>query len=143
MIGFSEKDKETYYVRLEEGAQRSDPFGFIIPGRYGGIYVHGDGLFGVSTNSISRISKAIRRLPFIRVVQDGDDGINAVFPAEHLKTVAGMVKARRRRKLTPEHRELLKISGSKHQFQGARSLRNRPPDQPDPIQSARPQFREP
>jgi hypothetical protein len=38
----------------------------------------------------------------VRVVQDGEDGINVVFDVRHFEEVTEVLKPRRRRRLTPE-----------------------------------------
>jgi hypothetical protein len=41
---------DKYRIAREEGADRHDPAGFIIPCKRGHIYVHGRELLGVATN---------------------------------------------------------------------------------------------
>jgi hypothetical protein len=104
MIGFAKEHRQIYRVRREEGSEHGDPYGFLIRGTYGDLYVHGPGMFGVATHKAGGIAWQIRRLPFVKMVQDGDDGINATFAAEHLDTIAKLVKSRIRPRLTPEQR---------------------------------------
>jgi hypothetical protein len=117
MIGFSDQHRKTYRVRLEEAGLRADPYAWIIPGGRGEIYVHGPDTFGVATKGKRR---KLRALPWLKIVQDGDDGFNAVFPAERLKNVARMIGAYRRRHLSPAHRaaavaSLAKINSNRAQ----------------------------
>lgn len=56
------------------------------------------------TNRAGTVARALRRLPFVRVAQDGSDGINAVFDVAHFDEVAALMKPRRRRRLSPEAR---------------------------------------
>jgi hypothetical protein len=101
MIGFSKEHRQRFRVRLEEAGLRADPYAWIIPGSRGEIYVHGPDTFGVATKGKRR---KLRALPRLTITQDGDDGFNAVFPAERLKNVARMIGAYRRRHLSPEQR---------------------------------------
>ncbi len=119
MIGFSDQIKNTYRTRIEDGGLKADPYAWLVLGLFGDLYVAGDGLLGVSTHKAGGIAKQIRRLPFVKVVQDGDDGINATFAAEHVKLILRLIKARRRRKLTPERRAKLVEAGRGYHFHGA------------------------
>jgi hypothetical protein len=101
MIGFTEEHRQRFRVSIEEGGVRTDPYAFVIEGSRGQIYVHAPGVFGVATIG-NRLK--LRAQPWLTVTQDGDDGFNAVFPAERLKAVARLIGSYRRRKLSPEHR---------------------------------------
>jgi hypothetical protein len=101
MIGFTEEHRQRFRVSIEEGGQRSDPYAFVIEGSRGQIFVYGEGRFGVATIG-NRLK--LRAQPWLTITQDGDDGFNAVFPAERLNSVARLIGAYRRRKLNPEHR---------------------------------------
>jgi hypothetical protein len=107
MIGFTDEHRQRFRIRLDEGAVRSDPYGQFIPGRFGDVYVHGDGVLGVSTHNSRGVVPQLRVLPYVQVVEDASDGINATFPAEHLKNVDRIVKLRRRKRLSPEQRAVL------------------------------------
>jgi hypothetical protein len=102
MIGFTDQVKRAYRIEREAGAEHGDPFGDIIPARYGHVYVHGDGLYGAATNGRGM---ARRVASLGRIVADADDGVNVVFPAARLPAVARLIGARRRRRLSPEQRE--------------------------------------
>ena len=117
MIGFTDDHYKTYRLKLEQGARPSDPYGWIAPGSRGHIYVHGPDTFGVATKG--RCPK-LRAMPWLTIVQDGDDGFNAVFPVERLKTVARMIGAYRKRKLTPGQRQALVAHGAQHRFRGVK-----------------------
>ena len=62
------------------------------------------------------VAKRLRALPFVSVVQDGTDGINAVFDVYHFDTVAEIMQPRRRRRLTPEGKARLAEAGRKTRF---------------------------
>ena len=96
MIGF---DKSKFRVEREEGAESGDPFGDVVQGRYGHLYIHGADLFGVATNGRGMARKVAA---LARVVQSGDDGGNAVFGPDRLASVARLIGAQRRSQLSPE-----------------------------------------
>ena len=64
----------------------------------------GDGALVACTNSLLTTKRLLAAVPGCRLVQDGADGANVVFPVEHLDTVAGVLRLRRRRRYTPAQR---------------------------------------
>ena len=93
---------------------RADAEGFpVIPGRYGKIEWHCDGVncsscalpgrFAIAAHSSRpRLFAKLWAIPGVQRHQTGDREMRAVFPAEALEQVADVIKARRRRTLTPE-----------------------------------------
>jgi hypothetical protein len=108
-----------YRIKFEEGyvAERGqkgrsyDPWLVILLCQHGHIYPHGRGLLGASTNYRGSIAKRLSALPCVRVIQDGDDGINVVFRLEDFHAVADLLKPKRRRQLSAEHRQRLADMG--------------------------------
>ena len=103
--GFAEKNR--YRLRYETessetGNRTLDPWLAIIPGKHGHIYVHGETKLGCATKLRGGKSRQIRTLTGVRVTQDGDDGINAVFGASLLPEVCRIVGARKKRTVSPE-----------------------------------------
>ena len=93
---------------------QADPEGFpIIPGRHGQIEWYCDGVncsscalpgqlaLAVHTNH-PRLFEKLWAVPGVKRHQTGDTEIRAVFPPEALEQVAQVIKARRRRSLSPE-----------------------------------------
>jgi hypothetical protein len=92
----------------------ADPEGFpMIPGRLGriewycdGIDCHGCPLPGELALAVwcdrARLFPKLWTIPGVRRWQTGDTEIRAVFPVEALDQVAGVIRARRRRTLSPE-----------------------------------------
>lgn len=73
----------------------------LIPGRYGQIeWFDGDDL-AVYTNR-PRLFAKLWAIPGVRRHQTGDSEMRAVFPPEAVEQVAAVIKARRRRTLSPE-----------------------------------------
>jgi hypothetical protein len=83
---------------------RDDPDELVIPGRAGFVAVYGAGTLVACTNGIAATKRILVGVPGARVTQDGDDGQNIAFPAEHLPIVAELLRLRKRRRchLTPE-----------------------------------------
>jgi hypothetical protein len=126
----------TYRIAREEGADRNDPANFIIARKRGHIYVHGRKLLGVATNGRGPTVKRLAALPGLTVVQDGSDGINATFGIELFKAVAAIIRPKRRRRLSPEHRAKLvaagksfRKAGSNERFESARRDQTAPDGQ--------------
>jgi hypothetical protein len=85
-----------------EGSRKDDPWLITIHCRYGHIYPYGGELLGASTERRGPVARRLADLSCVRVVQDGDDGVNVVFHVDDFNTVARNLKPRRRRQLTPE-----------------------------------------
>jgi hypothetical protein len=93
------------------GSRLDDPWLLVVRCRWGHVYVHGRDRLGVATNTRGNAARQISSIPGVRVLQDADDGINAVFPVELFERVAAIVKPLRRRRLSPENRERLVAMG--------------------------------
>jgi hypothetical protein len=73
----------------------------VIPGRYGQIeWFDGQSLAVYSDHR--RLFEKLWAIPGMRHHQTGDHEMRAIFPPEVLEQVAGAIKARRRRTLSPE-----------------------------------------
>jgi hypothetical protein len=106
---------DKYRVSREDGAEPNDPAGFIIPCKRGHIYRHSATLLGVATNGRG-IVRRLLAVSGLRIVQDGSDGINATFAPAEFEAVAKIIWAKRRRRLSPEHRAKLAASNQAHRF---------------------------
>jgi hypothetical protein len=102
---FQVTNEESYYGELGEGGRLKDPWLRIIPCRHGHIYPHGGDYLGASTDHRGPVAGRLAALPSVRLVQDGDDGINVVFHVHDFDTVAEVMKPKRRRWLTADQRE--------------------------------------
>jgi hypothetical protein len=94
-----------------ERGRAIDPWLLVIICRSGHIYVHSRDRLGVATNNRGATARALVSLPGVEVLQDGDDGLNAAFPLEAFDQVAAILNPRRRRRLSPEHRQRLVAMG--------------------------------
>src|SRR5207237_10151989 len=81
---------------------RVDAEGFpVIPGRCGQIEWF-DGRELAVYSDRPRLFTRLWAIPGVRRHQTGDRAVRAVFPVEAVEQVASVIKARRRRALTPE-----------------------------------------
>jgi hypothetical protein len=96
---------ESYDAERSEFRTAEEPWLQIIPCKYGHIFPWGGDLLAVSTNRRGAITDRIRSLPFVEVVQDGSDGINATFPLDRFDEVAEIVRPKRRRRLSESQRQ--------------------------------------
>jgi hypothetical protein len=103
--------EESYYAERGESARVHDPWLVVIPCKYGHIYPHGGEYLAASTTHRGAIANQLAALSCVRVVQDGDDGLNAVFHIGDFDQVAAVMKPKRRRKLSFEHAEKLATAG--------------------------------
>ena len=77
----------------------------MIPCEHGHICPWGGENLAACTRTAGPVAMRLRSLPFVEVVQDGADGVNAVFPADRFDEVAAVIKPKRRRVLSPEARQ--------------------------------------
>lgn len=94
--------EESYAAERGNSARTLDPWLLTIPCKFGHIYAYGGALLGASTDRRGPIANQLAALPCVRVVQDGDDGINVVFHVRDFAQVAEVIKPRRRRRLSAE-----------------------------------------
>lgn len=94
-----------YQVRTDHSnGSLHDPWQLMIPCRFGHIYPHGDRLLGVATNGRGPVANRLAALRCVRIVLDGDDGINVVFDVGDFDSVAQVMQPKRRRRLSAEKR---------------------------------------
>ncbi len=105
--------EESYAAERGEHGRAHDPWLLTIPCQHGHVYPHGDGLLGASTDRRGKITNRLAALSCVREQQDGDDGLNAVFDVDNFDEVATIMKPKRRRKLSPEHRAKLTEAGTR------------------------------
>ena len=103
----------TYDPSAESEANgKNDPWMFVIPCQYGEIYPHSNKL--LSIRSISRVGQ---ELPSLKILNDGDGEAVFLFPPEMMNKVARIVKPRKRRHLSAEHKQKLMKSSECFRFQ--------------------------
>jgi hypothetical protein len=97
--------------------ERADPWAMTLPCRGGVvIYPHGDGMLAVEIDYHRHLAKRVGAIPGIRLHQGGDRERTFLFPLELFDRVAELVKPRRRRRLSPEHREASRARLARYQF---------------------------
>src|SRR4029078_10284998 len=89
---------------IRRDGRHYDPWLLTIPCRLGHIYVHGGGFLGASTNRRGPVANQLARISGVRVVQDGDDGVNVVFHVDLFTQVAAIMKPKRRRRLSDQQK---------------------------------------
>ena len=97
--------EESYVADHGDGARVENPWLTIIPCQRGHIYPHSHNQLGASTDRCGKITNQLKRLAFIEVVQDGEDGVNVIFEVSDFEKVAEIMKPRRRRRQTPQQRQ--------------------------------------
>ncbi len=117
VIDLKERFGHKYKVAYDEAAgARHDPWMVQIPCQHGHFYPHGGREIGFATDKRGPIAKRLARLPFTKVVQDGDDGINLIFDIEHFDAIAAIVIPRKRRQVSESERQRLKEIGRQTRF---------------------------
>lgn len=127
VINLKKRFGKQYRVRHEESLQaensefrtEEEPWLQIILCQRGHIYPYGEELLAVSTDHRGKTSNKIMSLPYVKVLQEGDDGINATFPAKHFDEIAKIMGARRKRQMSPEQRAASMERLAKYGFQHA------------------------
>ena len=92
----------------------------LIPGKFGKIFPWSETTFAAYVSGVKK-SKQAARLPFVTVVQGREPGcpeIIVCFSPECFDEMAEFVGARRRRRLSAEHRRKLVKAGAPHRFSG-------------------------
>jgi hypothetical protein len=77
-----------------------------IPGKMGFVSVHGENTLAVWSKSFQTI-KRLAELPGLKLHQRGKQEARFLFGPESLRTVAEIIRARKRRQVTPEQRQEL------------------------------------
>jgi hypothetical protein len=120
MLNLKSRFGKQFRVTREAGSEKGDPFGLLIACRHGHIYLHGVNRLGVATDTRGPIAKRLAALPGLTIVQDGSDGINCTFAPELFEAVAAVIRPKRRRRLSPEHRAKLVAAGESFRKHGSR-----------------------
>lgn len=76
------------------------------------IFPYGDDLLAASVDLRGAVANRLKKIPECKVVQDGDDGLTAVFGKCDLKAVATLIRPRQRRRLSAQHMQKLIAAGT-------------------------------
>jgi hypothetical protein len=115
--------EESYYAEKLEFRSAEAVWLMIIPCRNGHICPWEPNLLAACTNSRGAVMKRLIGIG-CEIVQDGDDGVNATFPVEAFAEVAEIMKPRKRRRLSPEHRQKLAEASKPYRFTGSQAREN-------------------
>jgi hypothetical protein len=99
--------EESYFAERGKEARADDPWLQILLCRHGHISPCGGNILMTSTNKHGAVANQLAALRCVQVIQDGDDGINAIFCVDDFDTVAALMKPRRRRQVSERERERL------------------------------------
>ncbi len=108
--------EESYFAQYGPHARVEDPWLKIILCRAGYICPWGGQDLAAVTDKAGSIARKLARLRFVRVWQEGSDGVTVLFDVAQFAAVAKLMKPRRRRRLSPEHNAKLQGAGAKHHF---------------------------
>jgi len=108
--------EESYHAEHGDGARSDDPMQQSRRCQACHICPGGDGRLMACTDLAGPISKRLKALEFAAVVQDGSDGANVLFPIDRFDEVAAIMKPRRRRRLSEQHKEKLMAASRDHWF---------------------------
>ena len=92
--------EESYQAERGEHGRAEDPWLMIMLCQHGEIYPYGDDQLVASTKVVGGIARALKALPFTTLHQDGSDGADVIFPVDRFEDVAGIMKSRKRRRMT-------------------------------------------
>lgn len=117
-IDLLSKYGNTYRVELDRtqgrDGQLESSWMRFIPCYYGHIYPWGGNRLAVSVDGHPNVAGVVRNLPFVDVLQDGDFGeLTAVFLEWHIKKIAEIMGARKKRQMSQESLERLRSIGFK------------------------------
>lgn len=92
----------------------------MVKGSFEHVWVQGENQLAFAT-TVQRGQKMAREVPGVRIIQNGDDGVNAAFPLDRFSEVAKRLKLYRKRKVSPEQAAAMKERLRQWQFKlGAR-----------------------
>jgi len=81
-----------------------DPWYVVLPCRFGVVYPVGGDTLAAEVLHHPGAAKKLRALPGVRVFTEGDDGVTFRFPAALFDQVAGVLRPRKRRRLSDDQR---------------------------------------
>jgi hypothetical protein len=84
-----------------------DPWTFLMKCKFGEIYPYGDNLLAVQIDYHNGIANNVSRLPGAAFTQCGDFEKTLAVPVEEFKELFKIMKPKRKRKITKEHKEKL------------------------------------
>lgn len=107
-IDLKERFGKKYKITKEFGIS-DDPWNLQIPCRHGHICPWGGEDLAACTNRRGKLPDRLKEAG-AWIAQDGDDGVNAVFPVSRFLEIAKIMRPRRRKQISEtEHKRLSEI----------------------------------
>jgi hypothetical protein len=94
---------ESYDAKAKH-RENLDPAYVVIPCRFGVVYPVGGDVLAAEVLYHPGAAKKLRAVPGVTPFTDGDDGVTFRFPAELFGQVAGVLRPRKRRRLSEGQR---------------------------------------
>jgi hypothetical protein len=116
--------EESYYADRGENARAEAPWYMILLCQNGHISPWDDKRLAACTSRPGSVAKRLKALPFAETVQDGDDGANIVFHVDHFAEVAKIMRPRKRKRLSEEHKRKLAEANAPYRFRPASQAAN-------------------
>ena len=110
--------EESYVADRGEHVRTADPWLMMIPCQHGHICPWGGDILAACTDRRGPVAKRLTESGHTEVWMDGDDGVNVKFHVDDFEEIAAIMKPRKRRRLSPEHRQKLVEAGKANRFQG-------------------------
>lgn len=115
VINLKEQFGETFKIEYEDehnGKEINHEFYQLIPCKFGSIHPWDDQLFSAYCNA-KKVSHRLRKeidsgmWADFKVIAQGDSELRFTFPVNRIEEVAEILKAKRKRRLSLEHKEKL------------------------------------
>lgn len=97
--------EEAYYAEKPEFRQQEKVWHMLIPCKYGTIGPWGTDTLVASTFKVGNVSAKLKKLPGIKIWQEGSDGINAIFLVSIFDQVAKIMHPKRKIQLSEAERQ--------------------------------------
>ena len=94
--------EESYHAERGDNGRAEDPWLMVVLCQNGEIYPYGDDQLVASTKIAGGVARVLKALTFTTLHKDGSDGVDVIFPADRFEDVAGIMKPRKRRRMTEE-----------------------------------------
>jgi hypothetical protein len=102
---FKVEFEESYCAERPEFRATEAPWLMIVRCEHGHICPAGGDLLVACASRRGAVARQLAALPFVTVVQDADDGLNALFDVEHFDEATRLMRPKRRRQLSAEQRQ--------------------------------------
>ena len=113
---FKVANEESYQAERGDHGRAEDPWLMVILCLNGEIYPYGDDQLVASTKVAGGVARALTALAFTTLHKDGSDGADVIFPVDRFDEVAGIMKPRKRRRVSDAERKRLAEMGAKFRF---------------------------